>query len=210
MADAGRVVSGAAKGVRLQAPGKGTRPLSDRVKQALFGTLESEGVLGADDAFLDLFAGSGAAGIEALSRGADRAVFVEQDPSTCAVIEANLRRAGLRRGTVVRADVLRFLETDPHACGGPFSACVADPPYAQPLLAPTLDWLGDARRGWLTDGAIVVTKHFWRESPPPAAGELVAYRERRFGETMLTFYRRGDRPEPPEPPEPPEHAQEDS
>jgi 16S rRNA (guanine966-N2)-methyltransferase len=156
-------------------------------------------VLGPRDAFLDLFAGSGAAGIEALSRGAGRAVFVERDSSTCAVIEANLRRAGLSMGKVVRADVLRFLEREPQACGGPFSACVADPPYTQPLLAPTLDGLGDARRGWLTDGAIVVTKHFWRESPPPAAGELVAYRERRFGETMLTFYRRG-----------PGQAQEDS
>jgi 16S rRNA (guanine966-N2)-methyltransferase len=202
--DAGRVVSGSARGIRLQAPGSGTRTLSDRVKQALFGTLESEGVLGPDDAFLDLFAGSGAAGIEALSRGARRAVFVERDPPTCAVIEANLRRAGLPMGAVVRADVLRFLETAPDACGGPFSACVADPPYAQPLLAPTLDRLGDAGRGWLTAGAIVVTKHFWRDSPPPAAGELSAYRERRFGETMLTFYRRGERPQPPD------HAQEDT
>ncbi len=160
MADAGRVVSGAARGRRLAAPGSGTRPTSDRVKQALFGTLDAAGVLTDGDAFLDLFAGSGAAGIEALSRGAGRAVFVERDASTCAVIEANLRRAGISTGTVVRADVPRFLETEPHACGGPFSACVADPPYAQPLLAPTLDRLGDTRRGWLTDGAVVVTKHF--------------------------------------------------
>jgi len=201
MPDAGRVVSGSAKGVRLQAPGTRTRPLSDRAKQALFGTLEAEGVLHPDSAFLDLFAGSGAAGIEALSRGAGRAVFVEHDRRACEVIEANLRRAALPGGTVIRADVQRFLEAAPGASGGPFAACVADPPYALPLLAPTLDRLGDAQRGWLTDGAIVVTKHFWRDPLPPAAGELDSYRERRFGETMLTFYRYGDRPE---------QAQEDS
>jgi 16S rRNA (guanine966-N2)-methyltransferase len=184
--------------------------LSDRVKQALFGALESAGVLRRDGAFLDLFAGSGAAGIEALSRGAGRAVFVEQDSSACAVITANLQRARMPGGKVVRADVLSFLDTDPVSCGGPFSACVADPPYAQPLLGPALDRLGDDRRGWLTDGAIVVTKHFWRDAPPPSAGELVAYRERRFGETMLTFYRRGDGTDDHPGPATPDHAQEDS
>ena len=204
------MISGAARGVRLQAPGAGTRPLSDRVKQALFGALESAGVLRGDGAFLDLFAGSGAAGIEALSRGAGRAVFVEQYSSACAVITANLQRAHMPGGTVVRADALSFLDTDPAACGGPFSACVADPPYAQPLLAPALDRLGDARRGWLTHGAIVVTTHFWRDNPPQTAGELVAYRERRFGETMLTFYRRRDGAEGDPGPAAPDHAQEDS
>lgn len=164
--------------------------MSDRVKQALFGTLESDGVLTESDAFLDLFAGSGAAGIEALSRGAGRAVFVEKDRGASSTIAANLRRTAVPGGTVVRADVLRFLEMDAAAAGGPFSACLADPPYAQPLVAPVLDRLGDTQRGWLTEGAIVVAKHFWRDPPPEKAGDLVAYRERRFGETMLTFYRR--------------------
>ena len=89
MADAGRVIAGSAKGVRLTAPGPGTRPLADRVKQTLFGILEPE-LEGA--AVLDLFAGSGAGGIEALSRGAASAVFVERDAGAVRVIAENLRR----------------------------------------------------------------------------------------------------------------------
>lgn len=187
VADAGRVVTGAAKGVRLLAPGPGTRPLSDRVKTALFGTLEAEGAFG-DLPFLDLFAGSGAAGIEALSRGAPGALLVERDPGAGRVIEENLRRTRLEGGRVFRADVLRFLEGEPRAAGGPFGAALVDPPYDAPLLVPTLERLGSTA-GWLAPGGIVVAKHFWRDAPPPVVGELAAYRERRFGETMLTFYR---------------------
>ena len=102
MADAGRVIAGSARGVRLAAPGPGTRPLGDRVKQTLFAMLEPE----LDGArVLDLFAGSGAGGIEALSRGAARAVFVEKDGGAARVIADNLRRAGVAdRGRVVRRE----------------------------------------------------------------------------------------------------------
>src|SRR6266550_7192111 len=92
MAGAGRVIGGSAKGIHLRAPGPGTRPLADRVKQTLFAILEPD-LPGAH--VLDLFAGSGAAGIEALSRGAASAVFVEKDQGAAAVIDANLRAAGL-------------------------------------------------------------------------------------------------------------------
>jgi 16S rRNA (guanine966-N2)-methyltransferase len=169
MPDAGRVVSGLAKGTRLEAPGARTRPLSDRVKQALFGALEAEGVLAPTDSFLDLFAGSGAAGIEALSRGAGMAVLVERDRRTCAVIEANLRRAALTGGRVVCADAVAFLDGEAATSGAPFSAVLIDPPYAEPLLEPALARVGETPRGWLTEAAIVVGKHFWRDSPPPAA-----------------------------------------
>lgn len=201
MPDAGRVVTGSAKGTRLLGPGAGTRPLSDRVKQALFGVLVAEGVVGEESSFLDLFAGSGAAGIEALSRGAEIAVFVERDARAAAVIESNLARSGLTGGHVVRADVLRFLagpaSDQPPARdtpGVPFAAALIDPPYEEPLLAPALERLGDRRAGWLSEDAIVVAKHFWRDAPPPAAGRLAAFRERRFGETMLTFYRLTEEP----------------
>ncbi len=101
------MIAGTARGVRLAAPGPGTRPLTDRVKQTLFGILEPE-LDGA--AVLDLFAGSGAGGIEALSRGAATAVFVERDHGAVRVIAENLRRAGLEAGaTVVRRDVLPWL-----------------------------------------------------------------------------------------------------
>lgn len=181
-------MTGSAKGVRLLAPGPGTRPLSDRVKTALFGVLEAEGAF-AQWPFLDLFAGSGAAGIEALSRGAPGAVMVERDGGAGRVIEENLRRARLVGGRVVRADALRFLEEEPRSAGGPFGAALVDPPYDAPLLLPALERLGVAGAGWLVDGGVVVAKHFWRDAPPPAVGDLAAYRERRFGETMLTFYR---------------------
>src|SRR5215471_15625732 len=107
MADAGRVIAGAAKGTRLRAPGPGTRPLADRVKQTLFAVLEPE----LDGAVvLDLFAGSGAGGIEALSRGADRAVFVEKDAGAARVVAENLRRANLAsRADVVRRDAIAWL-----------------------------------------------------------------------------------------------------
>ncbi len=112
MADAGRVISGRAAGLRLAAPGEGTRPFGDRVKQALFGTLEADPDEPLGGPFLDLFAGSGAAGIEALSRGAPTAVFVERDAGAARVIADNLRRTALEGGRVVRADVLRFLDGD--------------------------------------------------------------------------------------------------
>jgi 16S rRNA (guanine966-N2)-methyltransferase len=183
------VVAGTARGVRLAAPGEGTRPLSDRVKESLFGALEAEGVVGADRAFLDLFAGSGAGGIEALSRGAERAVFVETDDGACRVIAANLARTRLTGGNVVQADALKFLARAPAANGAPFDAVILDPPYGSDLIGPALAGLAEAGRDWLRDGAVVVAKHFWRDAPAAQIGILERYRERRFGETMLSFYR---------------------
>ncbi|MFL5679657.1 MAG: 16S rRNA (guanine(966)-N(2))-methyltransferase RsmD, partial [Chloroflexota bacterium] len=185
-AEAGRVIAGTARGIRLVAPGEGTRPLADRVKETLFAILEPE-LRGAR--FLDLFAGSGAAGIEALSRGADAAVFVEKDATATRTIDENLRRARLGGGQVVRADVLRWLG-GAAAPASPFDVVFADPPYSDPqLLLRALEILGDPERAVVAPGARVVAKHFWREHPPAAIGLLASDRERRFGETTLTFYR---------------------
>lgn len=190
MPDAGRVVTGLAKGLRLAAPGEGTRPLSDRLKQGLFGSLASDTDVLDGGAFLDLFAGSGAAGIEALSRGAARAVFVEKDARACSVIAENLRRSRLGGGSVVRADALRWLAAGPAESGhAPFTACLADPPYDQPLVEPSLELLGAGGEGWLEPAGVAVAKHFWRAAAPERAGRLTLYRRRRQGETMLSFYR---------------------
>ncbi len=180
------MIAGSARGTRLLAPGSATRPLGDRVKQTLFAILEPD-LPGA--AVLDLFAGSGAAGIEALSRGAGRAVFVEQDAAAARTIEENLRRAGLAAaGRVVRADALAYL-AGRAGPDGPFDLAVVDPPYAETaLLAAVLGRLG-APGAPLSAGARVVAKHFWREAPPARAGLLASERVRRFGETALTFYR---------------------
>ena len=189
MPDGGRVIGGSARGLRLRAPGESTRPLADRVKQSLFGSLAAEGVVGEGTRFLDLFAGSGAGGIEALSRGAASAVFVEKDGGACDVIGDNLKACHLSGGTTVRASALSFLDGGSSRHGAPFDAVLIDPPYAEPLLEPTLVRLADPARGWLADGAIVVAKHFWRDAPPTVVGDLVRLRQKRFGETMLTLYR---------------------
>ncbi|MGD0861956.1 MAG: 16S rRNA (guanine(966)-N(2))-methyltransferase RsmD [Candidatus Limnocylindrales bacterium] len=192
MSEAGRVISGSARGTRLLAPGAVTRPLADRVKQTLFAILEPD-LVGAR--VLDLFAGSGAGGIEALSRGAARAIFVERDAPAARVIGENLARTHLsERGHVVRADALAYLAGRAVA-DGPFSLVLVDPPYAEPqLLESALVRLGAAQdpgsAPLLAEAAWVVAKHFWRTPPPASVGLLASARTRRFGETTLTFYRR--------------------
>ena len=187
MADAGRVIAGTARGIRLAAPGPATRPLGDRVKQTLFAVLDADL---RDARVLDLFAGSGAAGIEALSRGARSATFVERDRDAARVIDENLHRTHLAaRGIVVRAEALGWLSA--HATAEePWDVVILDPPYAgTELLARALEALGGP--AIVAPGGRVVAKHFWRDAPPARIGLLASERERRFGETALTFYRAG-------------------
>jgi 16S rRNA (guanine966-N2)-methyltransferase len=183
--DAGRVIAGTARATRLEAPGKGTRPLADRVKQTLFAIIEPD-LPGA--IFLDLFAGSGAGGIEALSRGAAHATFVERDKAAVTVIMANLARTHLAaRATVSKADALTWLRDPARARDLRPTAVLIDPPYDVPsALTAALETVGPL----LAPGARVVAKHFWRDAPPARIGLLASDRERRFGETALTFYRR--------------------
>jgi 16S rRNA (guanine966-N2)-methyltransferase len=183
VSDAGRVIAGTARSVRLEAPGEGTRPLGDRVKQTLFAILDPD-LRGAT--FLDLFAGSGAAGIEALSRGAAHATFVERDATAIGTIKANLQRTGLAdRATVTRSEVLAWLRDPARAAEPRHGVVLLDPPYEdRAALAAALDALGPL----LTPTARVVAKHFWRDAPPARVGLLASDRERRFGETALTFY----------------------
>jgi 16S rRNA (guanine966-N2)-methyltransferase len=190
VADAGRVIAGTARGRRLTAPGEGTRPLADRVKQTLFAILEPQ-LAGA--AFLDLCAGSGAAGIEALSRGAARATFVERDRRATTTIAENLATTGLSGpdARVVRSEAAAWLTIDGPS-DGPFDLVLIDPPYAHPdLLARLLTIIGADVDGRLVrPGGRVVAKHFWRDRPAASVGLLASERDRRFGETGLTFYRR--------------------
>ena len=186
--DAGRVIAGSARGLRLAAPGPGTRPLGDRVKQTLFAILEPD-LPGCR--FLDLFAGSGAAGIEALSRGALETTFVEEDAGAMKVLRSNVERAHVQdRARVVTGDVPSWLRRarmgDPEAA---FDVAFVDPPYERTdLLEATLAAVG----GLVRRGGRVVAKHHWRTSPPAQIGLLASERERRFGETSLTFYRRSE------------------
>ena len=189
---AGRVIAGSARGVRLVGPGEGTRPLGDRMKQSLFAILEPT-IRGR--AFLDLFAGSGAAGIEALSRGAATAVFVERHRRAVEAIGRNLAATNLGddRATVVKGDVTAWLRraAAPGGSPGRFAAILVDPPYDQPQLVTEAIEAVEAAgkdRSLASDG-VLVAKHPWRVALPGEVGLLRSTREERFGETILTFYR---------------------
>src|SRR5664279_4777207 len=187
MADAGRVIAGSARGVRLAAPGSGTRPLADRVKQAVFGALEPAL---REAAVLDLCAGSGGAAIEALSRGSRRAILVERDAATCRVIAENLRRAAVAdRARVVRADALTYLR-GPAVLDGPFDVVILDAPYVEVALREACLLALGAPDGPLRPAGVVVATAFSKQPPPAIAGLLRSTRERRFGETLVVFYRR--------------------
>jgi 16S rRNA (guanine(966)-N(2))-methyltransferase RsmD len=173
-----RVIAGTARGRPLVAPrGTGTRPITDRVKETLFGILGDRVI---DARVLDLYAGSGSIGIEALSRGAAACDFVEHDRRAVAAIRENLQRAGVaERGSVHATDVLRFLGGSGDAR---FELVIMDPPYDERAILAPLERLS----GRLAAGATVVVKHHWRTPVPVPAG-LASWRERRFGETTLTF-----------------------
>lgn len=189
---AGRVIAGTARGRALVSPGEGTRPIGDRVKQTLFAILEPTI---RDRTVLDLFAGSGAAGIEALSRGGREVVFVERDPGAVQAIERNLAATNLAgsRARVIRSQVGTWFNSGPKP-GAPYAAIVIDPPYDLPeLLLAALEAIAAAGPGVILEpDGIVVAKHFWMTPPPARIGLLRSARERRFGETTLTFLRWGD------------------
>jgi 16S rRNA (guanine966-N2)-methyltransferase len=188
---AGRVVAGTARGIRLVAPDAGVRPLGDRLKEALFAILEPEL---RDAAVLDLYAGSGAGGIEALSRGARSATFVEQAAAAVAAIRENLVATHLDGAAAIvdRASVPAWLGA---SSAGPYDVVLADPPYDRPQdLAATLEAIATAgpppRRGSiLRNHGVVVAKHSTRTPPAAQIGLLRSVRERQFGDSGLTFYR---------------------
>jgi 16S rRNA (guanine966-N2)-methyltransferase len=192
-----RVVGGRLGGRRLRAvPGRDTRPTSDRVKEALFGVL-GDRVEGAR--VLDLFAGTGALAIEALSRGAASAVLVEQATPAVTVIRANLDALGLAGvATVRRTRAETYLRTQRD---GPFDLVLLDPPYAAPVgLVAGL--LGRLARTALAPGAVVVVEAAARAEAPPWPPGLTPERPRRYGDTALHLgtYSPGARLEPPGPP----------
>lgn len=179
-----RIVAGTAKGRSLQVPrGSATRPTSDRVREALFSRLEHDSaVRGAH--VLDLFAGSGALGLEAASRGAQRVVLVDSSPAAAAACRRNAAALGLP-GVEVRAQaVAGFL------AGAPgedlFDLALVDPPYdlAEDALAAVLR---DLAERWLAPGAVVVVERSARGSEPSWPAGLDRYAERRYGETRLWF-----------------------
>lgn len=194
-----RIVAGVYGGRRLTAPaGQQTRPTSDRVREALFSSLES--LHGGDlrgVRIADLYAGSGAVGLEALSRGAACAMFVESDPKAARIIRANIAALGVaERAELVIAKATAAVTGTPP--GGAFDIVFADPPYAvgDEELAAVL--AGLAGNGWLADEAVIVIERSRRSPEPAWVPGVTAERSRRYGETTLWYGRaaRGVQPDP--------------
>ena len=178
-----RIVAGSAGGVRLGPVPDGTRPLSDRAREGLFSSL-GEAVPGA--AVLDLFAGTGAVGIEALSRGADRAVFVDSSPAAVRAVRDNLERTKLaERAMVLRAKASRALRSDL----GTFELVVLDPPYA--MGGQELEsLLGDlAGRAAVAAGGLVVLTRETKSSIPVIPVDWRSYRRLSYGDAVVLVYR---------------------
>jgi 16S rRNA (guanine(966)-N(2))-methyltransferase RsmD len=178
-----RIIAGRLKGRRLDTPAwEGLRPTSDRLRETLFNILAGR-LAGAW--VLDGYAGTGAVGIEALSRGAARVVFVERDARAARLVAENLAHCGVADGcAIIRADIARVR----HPGGGrPFDLILLDPPYAEADLEACV-----ARAaGWLAEDGLVVLEHARRRPSPPAAGGLVRARVVQSGDSALSFYRRG-------------------
>jgi 16S rRNA (guanine(966)-N(2))-methyltransferase RsmD len=178
-----RVITGKARGVQLKTPeGLATRPTSDRVKEALFSIINFD-IPGMT--VLDLFGGTGQLGIEALSRGAERAVFVDTSEDACKLIRENLKRTKLEsQGRVVKSDYLSFLR----ACREKFGIIFLDPPYAEVFLENALNCITEI--DILQSGGIIVAE---RPLEKPLALDFPGYtrsRDYKYGKTLITLYRK--------------------
>jgi 16S rRNA (guanine966-N2)-methyltransferase len=181
-----RITGGAWRSRTIVAPkGDATRPSSDRVREALFSMLAAGGLLDVAPRVLDLYAGSGALALEALSRGAPEAVVVEHAREALAAIRENVRALGMEaRVRIVAARVERAVAK----IDGAFGLVVMDPPYAEVSSPAFAGVLAAAARVVAPAGALVL-EHAAKDAPPAIAGLQVA-RSRRHGDTMLTIYRR--------------------
>ena len=195
-----RIIGGRAGGRRLHTPpGEGTRPTSDRVREALFSAIEAWAGTWEGLRVLDLYAGSGALGLEAWSRGAAHVTLVEQERRAAAVITRNARDLGAQLGAEidVRVRSVRAVLAAPPPDGERYDLVVSDPPYPLPD-ADLAEDLAAVARGWLAPDALVVVER-GRRSPEPAwpAG-LAGWRSRRYGETTLWYGRAAASTPPPE------------
>lgn len=179
-----RVIAGEAKGRLLASvPGESTRPITDRVKSALFSILTSREQVVARR-YLDLFGGTGAVGIEALSRGAASAVFCERDRTAVRVLQRNLDSTGLAaRGQVFHGDAFAYLGRD---IGAPFDVIYIAPPQYQGLWLKALLQV-DARPDLLAEGGLAIVQVFPKEWAEPALQHLKVSDSRQYGSTALHF-----------------------
>jgi 16S rRNA (guanine966-N2)-methyltransferase len=182
-----RIVGGSARGRRLAVPPRGTRPTAERAREAMFNTLATE-LDWSGSRMLDLYAGSGAVGLEALSRGACEVVFVEGDHGAAAILSENIAAVRLAGAVIHRCPVETYLA----ALGADqaFDVIFADPPYSTPpaVIDGLLQTVND--ESWLTSGGIVVVERSWRDAGPSWPNEMRAIKQRRYGEGSLWYGRR--------------------
>lgn len=176
-----RIIAGAHRGRRLEAfEGEDVRPTSDRARQALFNILSSRGVL-IDATVLDLFCGTGALGLEALSRGAAHATFVDSDAEAVALARKNIAACKeLDRAKVIRANVTRLGQAD-----RPHNLVLLDPPYGKDLIRSGVERL--MAGGWLDVGVLIVAEIGRKEDPPELEGFHIDD-IRRYGAAKFVFY----------------------
>ena len=180
-----RVIGGEARGRTLKSvPGKGTRPITDRVKEALFNILGRQ-IEGAR--VLDLFGGTGAVGIEALSRGAAHATFVEKAGKAYRVLRDNVRTVGFDdRAKVVHGDAFAFLQREPEV---PYDIVYIAPPQYKGLWRKALEML-EERPQWVTEEGLVIVQIDPKEREPLTLRHFELEQERRYGDTLLLFWRK--------------------
>ena len=178
-----RVITGKARGIQLKTPeGMQTRPTTDRVKEALFSIIHFD-IPGAK--VLDLFGGTGQLGIEALSRGADSAVFVDAREDACKIIRENLKRTKLEtQGRVVRSDYLEYLRRSKEK----FNIILLDPPYAEVFLENALNCIAEI--DILQSGGIIVTERPLGKDLLCQFEGLTRSKDYKYGNTLLTLYRK--------------------
>ena len=183
-----RVITGKARGVTLKTPeGMQTRPTADRVKEALFSIIQFD-LPGA--AVLDLFGGTGQLGIEALSRGAKSAVFVDHSADACALIKENLKRTKLsEQAQVVRGDYLDYLKR----CKNQYNIILLDPPYAEVFLENALKCIAEI--DILQSGGIIVTERPLGKELPYEFPGLTRSKDYKYGKTLITLYRKDEEDE---------------
>ena len=179
-----RVITGSAKGRRLMAPrGMETRPTSDRIKEALFNIIGSRII---DINFLDLYAGTGAIGIEAISRGAKKAVFIEKSPQAVKIIRENLKLTGLPdQAEIMAYDADRALEILKSE-GFTFDIVFIDPPYRKELVKTSLEKLEYCKL--IGPGGLVIAESSKIDVLPDEVDHLKRFRQEKYGDTVLTFY----------------------
>ena len=180
-----RVIAGSYKGRRLQSPtGRDIRPTSDRVREALFSIL-SPHIHGSR--FLDLYAGSGAVGLEALSRGAECVIFVEQNRSSLDLLRDNLRLChNPPKGIVISSDVQKAMQHSKLMKWSPYNIIFADPPYHNSIAETIVSLLGSQVP--LAPGGLVILEHRSQTRIPQQTIHLKRTRQARFGDTTLSFF----------------------